>query len=374
MLTCDVGGQPDSVAASPDGRFLAVAVENERDEEHDDGVIPQLPAGHLAIFDLDGDGRPTNCDAVRLVDLTGIAGIAPDDPEPEFVDVNDDNVVVVTLQENNHIALVDLATGEVTGHFPAGSVDLAAIDVEDDGVVAGTGSLAGVLREPDAVVWLDNERLVTANEGDYEGGSRGFTIFSAAGEVLYEFGQPDRASRHGARPLSGRSRRQQGGGAGRRRIRCLWRDAPVLRRRRARQLRRRVRGPAGRRADLRAAPAERGRARGPAGDPAARPVRGVERGRQRGGRSARHDRCLRPHGRHAALSDRDLGDRSRYRRADRLGRALGPRRRSRRPEPALCGERQHLLGLAHLHDRRLADARADHRLCRPRQGRRARRL
>ena len=32
----------------------------------------------------------------------------------------------------------------------------------------------------------------------------------------------------------------------------------------------------------------------------------------------------------------DLGHRSRDRRADRLGRALRPRRRSRRPEPALC--------------------------------------
>jgi hypothetical protein len=36
------------------------------------------------------------------------------------------------------------------------------------------------------VQWLDDDRLVTANEGDYEGGSRGFTIFSKRGEVLYE--------------------------------------------------------------------------------------------------------------------------------------------------------------------------------------------
>jgi hypothetical protein len=188
LARCDLGGQPDSVAASPDGRFLAVAIENERDEEHNDGMIPQLPAGQLAILELDGDGRPTNCDAVRLIDLTGIAEIAPDDPEPEFVDVNSDNVAVVTLQENNHIALVELATGAVTGHFPAGSVDLDAIDTEDDGIIAGTGSLAAVLREPDAVAWLDTERLVTANEGDYEGGSRGFTVFSTAGDVLYESG------------------------------------------------------------------------------------------------------------------------------------------------------------------------------------------
>jgi Esterase-like activity of phytase len=188
LARCDVGGQPDSVAASLDGRFLAVVVENERDEEHNDGMIPQLPAGHLAILELGDDGRPTNCDSARLVELTGLAEIVPEDPEPEFVDVNDDNIAVVTLQENNHIALVDLATGTVTGDFPAGSVGLAAIDTEDDGVIAGSGSLAGVLREPDAVVWLDNEHLLTANEGDYEGGSRGFTIFSTTGEALYESG------------------------------------------------------------------------------------------------------------------------------------------------------------------------------------------
>jgi Esterase-like activity of phytase len=188
LARCDVGGQPDSVAASPDGSFLAVAVENERDEEQNDGVIPQLPAGHLAILELEADGRPTNCEGVRIVDLAGLAEIAPEDPEPEFVDVNRDNVAVVTLQENNHIALVNLATGVVTGHFPAGSVDLEAVDIEDDGIIAGAGSLTAVLREPDAVAWLDTERLVTANEGDYEGGSRGFTIFSTNGDVLYESG------------------------------------------------------------------------------------------------------------------------------------------------------------------------------------------
>ena len=94
--------------------------------EVNDGVIPQLPAGHLAIFELDGDGRPTNCDTVRLVDLTGLAEIAPDDPGPEFVAVNSDNIVVVTLQENNHIALVDLATGTVTAHFAAAGRRLLA--------------------------------------------------------------------------------------------------------------------------------------------------------------------------------------------------------------------------------------------------------
>ena len=35
--SCDLGGQPDSVAVSRDGSFVAIAIENERDEEVDDG-------------------------------------------------------------------------------------------------------------------------------------------------------------------------------------------------------------------------------------------------------------------------------------------------------------------------------------------------
>ena len=42
--SCDLGGQPDSVALSKDGKFLAVAIENERDEEVNDGEIPNCRA------------------------------------------------------------------------------------------------------------------------------------------------------------------------------------------------------------------------------------------------------------------------------------------------------------------------------------------
>ena len=185
---CDVKGQPDSVAASPDKRFLVVAVENERDEDLNDGALPQLPAGHVAIFDLDADGRPTNCDAARIVDVTGLAAVAPEDPEPEFVDVNAANIAAVTLQENNHIVLVDLASGKITANFSAGAVDLEKIDTDEDKVIAGIGSKQGVSREPDAIAWLGDDRVVTANEGDYEGGSRGFTVFDTTGKVLWDSG------------------------------------------------------------------------------------------------------------------------------------------------------------------------------------------
>ncbi|WGF88429.1 esterase-like activity of phytase family protein [Marinivivus vitaminiproducens] len=188
LAHCDLGGQPDSVAASPDGRFLAVAMENQRDEEVNDGAIPQLPAGNLTLLDLGPDGAPVNCDSPRVVDLTGLAEVAPEDPEPEFVDINADGIVAVTLQENNHIALVDAATGEVTGHFPAGTVDLTAVDLTEDGVIAPTETVSDLRREPDAIGWLGTDRLVTANEGDWEGGSRSFTVFDTNGAVEFDSG------------------------------------------------------------------------------------------------------------------------------------------------------------------------------------------
>lgn len=185
---CDTKGQPDSVAISPDGKFVAIAIENERDENLNDGVLPQLPAGHLAIFDLDDSGRPTNCDDVRIVDMTGMAEVGGSDPEPEFVSINSQNQAIVTLQENNHLVIVDLANGAIITHFSAGTSSADAIPVKKARASDASGGLKNVSREPDAVAWIDDERFVTANEGDYEGGSRGFTIWNVKGEVLFDSG------------------------------------------------------------------------------------------------------------------------------------------------------------------------------------------
>lgn len=184
--TCDLGGQPDSLALSPDGTYLAIAIENERDEDVNDGAIPQLPPGNLTAFKV-ADGTP-DCASKLVIGLTGLADVAGEDPESEFVDINADNEVVVTLQENNYLAIVDLATGEVTADFSAGAVDLTDIDTVEEDVISLDGSLSDVPREPDAVQWVDADRFVTANEGDWKGGSRGFSIFSKDGAVVYDSG------------------------------------------------------------------------------------------------------------------------------------------------------------------------------------------
>ncbi len=186
VKTCDLGGQPDSVAVSPDKSLLVVAIENERDEDLRDGEMPQLPPGNVTIFPL--SGGKLDCGNRKIVDLTGLARVAGSDPEPEFVDVNAANEIVVTLQENNHLVVIDGRSGAIINHFSAGTVDLDNLDVDKDGALSFTGFQRDRAREPDAVKWLDENRFVVANEGDYRGGTRGFTIFSKHGPIAYDSG------------------------------------------------------------------------------------------------------------------------------------------------------------------------------------------
>ncbi len=202
VRTLALGGQPDAVAVSPNGTFAAIAIENERDEDETvsgvEGLLPQPPAGFLQVLDLSGAPAAWSLTAV---DLTGLADTAPSDPEPEFVDINEDDMAVVTLQENNHLVIVDLATATVANDFSAGMADILQVDnteeelgPQDNGLIELNQDIFDRRREPDAVAWIDNYRFATANEGDYEdengeeGGSRGFTIFNKNGNVEYESG------------------------------------------------------------------------------------------------------------------------------------------------------------------------------------------
>lgn len=186
LASCDIGGQPDSVAKAKDSSFIAVAIENERNEDLNDGAMPQLPAGNLVLLDTSEDGL--DCASIKTVNLTGLADVAASDPEPEYVSINGLGETVVTLQENNHLVVVS-AAGEILNHFSAGSVDLEGIDATDErGALIFTETQTARLREPDAVTWIDDTHFATANEGDYKGGSRGWTIFNKNGTVIYDSG------------------------------------------------------------------------------------------------------------------------------------------------------------------------------------------
>ncbi len=209
-----LSGQPDSVAISPNGQHVAIVIENERDEEvcvggtanaqpvpEDDeaaeqacesgggeiGIPGQGPAGTLDIVDL--SGKPGTWEK-RTVELAGLADLFPADPEPEYVDINKDNTAVITFQENNHAALIDLTTGDVLDHFPLGTVDLTNIDTkeEDPALISLTNAKDAVLKEPDGVSWINRQIFATADEGDLDGGSRGFSIYDETGTSLFNSG------------------------------------------------------------------------------------------------------------------------------------------------------------------------------------------
>lgn len=185
VAECDLGGQPDSVAKSPDGSFIAVAIENERDEEVNDGDLPQMPAGFVVKLPVK-DGA-VDCPGMQKIDLTGLVDVGGDDPEPEFLSFNDAGEIVVSLQENNAFVVIG-ADGKVAGHFSAGTVDLAGVDTKKNGRLDFSGKMEAVAREPDGVKWIDNDHFVAANEGDWKGGSRSFTIWKKDGTVVYESG------------------------------------------------------------------------------------------------------------------------------------------------------------------------------------------
>jgi hypothetical protein len=186
----DLGGQPDAVAISPDGRYAGVIIENERDEDLGDGEPPQLPGGFVVIVDLAGDVADWT---TRTVDLTGVCDLFPEDPEPEYIDINALNVAVVTCQENNHIILIDMVGGSVIWDYPAGTVDLTNVDDNENDLIELDAALNDVPREPDAVAWTSLLTFATADEGDLFGGSRGFTTFLTWGLPLF---QPGNALEH----------------------------------------------------------------------------------------------------------------------------------------------------------------------------------
>ncbi|MEY8882121.1 esterase-like activity of phytase family protein [Donghicola sp. XS_ASV15] len=183
---CDLGGQPDSIAKSADNSFVTLAIENERDEDLGDGRVGQEPAGFMVKLPLENNAAV--CDGLQKIDVTGLTEIAPNDPEPEFADVNGLGEIAVTLQENNAIVIIG-ADGSVVNSFSAGAVDLTEIDATDErGALIFTEEQMGRLREPDGLGWIDDDHFIIANEGDMDGGARGVTVFHKDGTVVWESG------------------------------------------------------------------------------------------------------------------------------------------------------------------------------------------
>ena len=185
IRSIELGGQPDSLKVSPSGKYAAIAIENERDEDLGDGRPPQDPPGFVVLVDL--VGPPANW-RLRTVKLVGIPDKFPDDPEPEFVDINEKDIAAVTLQENNYVVLIDLKIGEAVKHWSAGLANVKKVDTVEDELITLDGKLKDRPREPDAITWISNYKLATADEGDLDGGTRGFTLYDSKGHIKFQPG------------------------------------------------------------------------------------------------------------------------------------------------------------------------------------------
>lgn len=179
-----VGALPDMLTFTPDGKTLLVANEG---EPSDDYQID--PVGSISVIDVSNPAAPSarvagftawNGKEAELrakgVRIFGPKASASQDFEPEYIAVSADGKTAwATLQENNALARIDIATATVTDILPLGYKDHGlesnALDASDDPAKLDIRTFPGVrgMYLPDAIASYTaggKTYLVTANEGD----------------------------------------------------------------------------------------------------------------------------------------------------------------------------------------------------------------
>ncbi|NEO27000.1 MAG: alkaline phosphatase, partial [Kamptonema sp. SIO4C4] len=192
--TVELGGiGPDNLSVTPDGSKAIIAIE---DEESEDNLPGQRP-GSIDFVTLDYE-NPSNSTVNNIaLDLSDVDGVNyPTDPQPEYVSVSPDGrVVAVSLQENNAIAVLDVAQETVLNIFSTGVSRHEMADLTEDGDIRLTEPFVG-RREADSIsITPDGQYIITANEGDTDrdrfgdniwSGGRGWSIFDLEGNVIYD--------------------------------------------------------------------------------------------------------------------------------------------------------------------------------------------
>jgi len=185
-----VGALPDSVTISKDGSYAVSANEGEpQDYCLTNGVLSETsdPKGSISIVDL-----TANVPTVKTVDFTAFAdrknaiifaggrvfgpgASVEQDLEPEYVAISDDSTTAyVTIQENNLVATVDLATATITNLLGLGfknhNVYNTGMDASDrDNAINIRPLNVQGMYMPDAIAAVTaggNTYMITANEGD----------------------------------------------------------------------------------------------------------------------------------------------------------------------------------------------------------------
>ena len=176
-----VGALPDMVTFSPDGRYVLSANEGEPSDDYTDD-----PIGTVSIIEVNNQYAVTTLDftafdgqqaqlAAEGFRVFGPHASLAEDVEPEFITVSEDSRYAwVSLQENNGLARVDLASKTIDDILPLGFKDYSqaenTIDASDrdDRVQLNTWPALGMY-QPDAVAAYTVNGIpyvLTANEGD----------------------------------------------------------------------------------------------------------------------------------------------------------------------------------------------------------------
>ena len=179
-----VGAQPDMVTFTPDGQYVLTANEGEPSTDYQIdpvGSISILGVSEGQLVEVRTAGFSafnTQADALRSagVRIYGPNASVEQDLEPEYIAISSDSSTAwVSLQENNALAKVDIATATVTDILPLGYKDHGTagngLDVSDSDDAINIDTWPGVLGmyQPDSIAAyeVDGETLlVTANEGD----------------------------------------------------------------------------------------------------------------------------------------------------------------------------------------------------------------
>ncbi|WP_072297999.1 ExeM/NucH family extracellular endonuclease [Paracoccus sp. SM22M-07] len=179
VTSFDVGALPDMLTFTPDGTKLLVANEGEPTD-----LSLSNPKGGVSVIDLatgtvtqvdftafDGQENALREAGVRIFDGQSVS----DDLEPEYIAVSADGLTaMVTLQEANAVAVLDLTTNSFDRIVPLGGKDFAGLLADfsdrDDGINLTTGNPVIGQFMPDAISSYTGadgrDYYVIANEGD----------------------------------------------------------------------------------------------------------------------------------------------------------------------------------------------------------------
>ncbi|MCB1605362.1 MAG: choice-of-anchor I family protein [Xanthomonadales bacterium] len=178
------GALPDNVVFTPNGRYALVANEGEPNDDYDvdpEGsiTIVDLAAGvpgavvsHVGFSEFNVGG-PRAAELPAAVRIYGPGATVAQDLEPEYIAAND-QTAFVSLQENNAIARIDIASAAVEAIFALGSKDHSVpgqgLDPSDrdSGIEIGNWPVNG-LYQPDTIGLIERNGVpyvLSANEGD----------------------------------------------------------------------------------------------------------------------------------------------------------------------------------------------------------------